>query len=154
MTAVYASGRRHLIFAPTYGMLLICAAVLAGCANPNAGSAGPAAYRSGQGEQIARNGTVISVRAIFLNEERVATHTDASSGSDRSLSQVGGAILGTLSGDTTEDHTGQTDGYEIVVRLDNGEIRSVAQESDVLITLKQRVQVLSGPGATRVSPLL
>jgi outer membrane lipoprotein SlyB len=66
---------------------------------------------------------------------------------------VGGAILGALAGDAVEDRVGKKDGLEITVRLDNGETRVIAQEADVPLLLNQRVQVVSGAGPTRVTPM-
>ena len=147
MPSIFLSDLHH---AKHFCMTLVCVLSLVGCAQnsvPASGSAGerPASSR----EQIARNGVVTNVRAIYLSEERAAQPAGSSA---RSLSQVGGAILGSLAGDTTEEHSGQTDGLEITVRLDNGEIRTITQQSDVSIKLNQRVQVISGSGVTRVVP--
>ncbi len=147
MPSIFLSDPRHT---KCFWMVLVCVLSVVGCAQtstPSSGAAGdrPASSR----EQIARNGIVINVRAIYLSEER-ASQPAGSAG--RSLSQVGGAVLGNLAGDTTEEHSGQTDGFEITVRLDNGEIRTITQQSDVSIKLNQRVQVISGSGVTRVLP--
>ena len=74
-------------------------------------------------------------------------------GTGRTLAVLGGAILGALAGDAVEDRVGKKDGFEITVRLDNGETRVIAQEADVPLVLNQRVQVVSGAGPTRVTPM-
>ena len=144
------SDRRHV---KHFGTLVLCVLVLAGCAKPSVPSAGSEVDRASvsQREEIARNGTVIKVRAIYLTQVRQSPLA-GSTASVRTVSQVGGAILGSLTRDTTEEHAGQTDGFEITVRLDNGEIRTVTQLSDHPIALQQRVQVISGSGVTRVLP--
>ena len=145
------SDRRHV---KHFGTLVLCVLVLAGCAKPGAPTAGSEVVDRAsvsQREEIARNGTVIKVRAIYLTQVRQSP-VAGSTASVRTVSQVGGAILGSLTRDTTEDHAGQTDGFEITVRLDNGEIRTVTQLSDHPIALQQRVQVISGSGVTRVLP--
>lgn len=143
------SDRRHV---KHFGILALCALVLSGCATSSIPPSGSAGERSTSHlEEIARNGTVIKVRAIYLNEERENPRT-APGTSARTLSQVGGSVLGSLAGDTTDEHADQTDGYEITVRLDNGELRTVSQQSDIHIKLNQRVQIISGSGRTRVLP--
>jgi outer membrane lipoprotein SlyB len=135
-----------------FGILVVCALVLAGCAKPGVTPSGSAVERStSQREEIARNGTVIKLRAIYLSQERESSRT-GSTATTRTVAQVGGAVLGSLAGDVIQEHAEQTDGFEITVRLDNGEIRTVSQQSDVHIQLNQRVQVISGSGVTRVVP--
>ena len=142
--------RRHV---KHFSTLFVCVLVLAGCAKPGTPSAGSEVDRASvsQREEIARNGTVIKVRAIYLTQAPLSPSA-GSTASPRTVSLVGGAILGSLTRDTTEEHAGQTDGFEITVRLDNGEIRTVTQLSDPPIALQQRVQVISGSGITRVLP--
>ncbi len=60
--------------------------------------------------------------------------------------------MGALAGNAVENRVGKNSGYEITVRLDNGETRVVAQEADVPVSVGQRVQVISGSGPTRVVP--
>ena len=74
-------------------------------------------------------------------------------GTGRTIATVGGAILGALAGNAVENQVGKNSGYEITVRLDNGETRVVAQEADVPVSVGQRVQVISGSGPTRVTPM-
>ena len=117
-------------------------AVLGGCANRSA-SSGVYSYDQAQREQIVRTGTVTGVRPIVIQN-------DKSSGVGM---LAGGAILGALAGNAVENQVGKNSGYEITVRLDNGETRVVAQEADVPVSVGQRVQVISGSGPTRVTPM-
>ncbi|WP_459616862.1 outer membrane lipoprotein [Bordetella sp. 2513F-2] len=140
-------------------------AVLGGCANRSA-SSGVYSYDQAQREQIVRTGTVTGVRPIVIENDRstgagvvaggalggVAGNT-IGGGTGRAIATVGGAILGAIVGNTVENRVGRTSGYEITVRLDNGETRVVAQEADVPVSVGQRVQVISGGGPTRVTPL-
>lgn len=145
--------------------LAVSVSVLAGCANRSASSS-VYSYDQAQREQIVRTGTVTGVRPITIQNDKstgagligggalggVAGNA-VGGGSGRTIATVGGAILGALAGNAIENQVGKTSGYEITVRLDNGETRVVAQEADVPISVGQRVQVISGAGPTRVAPL-
>jgi outer membrane lipoprotein SlyB len=74
-------------------------------------------------------------------------------GTGRTIATVGGVILGALAGNAVENRAQTNSGLEITVRLDNGETRVVAQEADVPVSVGQRVQVISGAGPTRVTPM-
>ena len=147
------------------GAAVLALAVLGGCANRSA-SSGVYSYDQAQREQIVRTGTVTGVRPITIQDDQstgggllaggalggVAGNA-VGGGSGRTIATVGGAILGALAGNVLENRVGRSSGYEITVRLDNGETRVVAQEADVPISVGQRVQVISGAGPTRVAPM-
>ena len=147
------------------GAAVLALAVLGGCANRSA-SSGVYSYDQAQREQIVRTGTVTGVRPITIQDDQstggglraggalggVAGNA-VGGGSGRAIATVGGAILGALAGNALENRVGRSSGYEITVRLDNGETRVVAQEADVPISVGQRVQVISGAGPTRVAPM-
>ncbi|MFA5610571.1 MAG: glycine zipper 2TM domain-containing protein, partial [Alcaligenes sp.] len=117
--------------------------LLAGCANKSASSS-VYSYGQAQREQIVRLGTVVSVRAVTIQEDQnsgvgtvggaalggVAAST-IGGGRGSILASIGGAILGGLVGNAVENRMGKTQGLEITVQLDNGETRVVAQEADV-----------------------
>jgi outer membrane lipoprotein SlyB len=139
--------------------------LLAGCANKSASSS-VYSYGQAQREQIVRLGTVVSVRAVTIQEDQnsgVGTVGGAALGGVAAssigggrgsiLASIGGAILGGLVGNAVENRMGKTQGLEITVQLDNGETRVVAQEADVSLSAGQRVRMLSGNGPTRVVPL-
>ncbi|MFJ1299717.1 hypothetical protein CEK29_02285 [Bordetella genomosp. 5] len=140
-------------------------AVLSGCANPSA-SANTYSYGQAQREQIVRTGTVTGVRPITIQNDKSSgggmlaggalggvAGNAIGGGTGRTIATVGGVILGALAGNAVENQVGRSSGYEITVRLDNGETRVVAQEADVPVSVGQRVQVVSGAGPTRVTPL-
>ena len=121
-------------------------------------------YDQAQREQIVRTGTVTGVRPIVIQNDKSSgagmlaggalggvAGNAVGGGTGRTIATVGGAILGALAGNAIENSVGKSSGYEITVRLDNGETRVVAQEADVPISVGQRVQVISGAGP-RASP--
>ena len=144
---------------------LAATAMISGCAKPSA-SANVYTYGQTQREQLVRLGMVISIRAIVIQQDQTTgagaiagaavggvAGNAVGQGNGNTLAIVGGAILGALAGNVIEDQVGKRDGYEITVRLDNGEMRVIAQEADVPLTVNQRVQIISGAGPTRVTPL-
>ena len=144
---------------------LVGVTFISGCAQPSA-SSNVYTYSQAQREQVVRVGTVTGVRPI-VNKNDATTGAgmvaggalggvagnSVGGGNGRTLAIVGGAILGALAGNAVEDQTGRRDGLEITVRLDNGEMRVIAQEGDIPIVVGQRVQLVSGAGPTRVTPM-
>lgn len=141
------------------------ATILAGCANQSA-SGNVYTYGQAQREQIQRLGTVVSVRNITIQPESssgVGTVAGAAvggvaassigGGTGRIIASVLGGVAGGLVGNEIEKGTSRKAGYEITVRLDNGETRVVAQEADIALRPGQRVQVISGSGPVRVVPV-
>lgn len=138
---------------------------LAGCANQSA-SSNVYSYGQAQREQIVRMGTVVSTRAVVIQNENPSgiggvaggalggvAASSIGGGRGQVLATIGGALLGGLAGNAIENRVGNTQGLEITVRLDNGETRVVAQAADIQFTSGQRVRLLSGNGPTRVVPL-
>jgi outer membrane lipoprotein SlyB len=145
--------------------ILSSVALISGCAKPSA-SANVYTYGQAQRDQVVRNGTIVGVRPITLQNDRTSgagvvaggavggvIGSTVGGGTGRTLAVLGGAILGALAGDAVEERVGKKDGLEITVRLDNGETRVIAQEADVPLVVNQRVQVVSGAGPTRVTPV-
>jgi outer membrane lipoprotein SlyB len=139
--------------------------VLAGCAN-NSASSSVYSYGQAQREQIVRTGTIVAMRPITIQNDRTSgaglvgggvlggvAGSGIGRGSGNALATVGGAILGAVAGNAIENQVGRTSGFEITVRLDNGETRVIAQEADQPLGVGQRVQVISGAGPTRVAPM-
>mgnify|MGYP001216196220 CR=1 FL=1 len=62
-----------------------------------------------------------------------------------------GAVAGGRAGAAAEEGLTRKQGMEITVRLDNGSLIAVVQEADQQFAPGDRVRVLSGGGATRVS---
>lgn len=138
---------------------------LSGCSTPSA-SSNVYSYDQAQSEQIVRNGTVTKVRPIVIQKDKSSgagmiaggalggvAGSAVGGGTGRDLAIVGGAILGALVGEQVEQGVGKTNGLEITVQLDNGETRVIAQAADVPLSVGQRVQVISGTGVTRVTPM-
>ncbi len=67
------------------------------------------------------------------------------------LGAVGGAILGGFAGDAAQQGLTSQQGYEYIVRLDNGNTVSTTQGTDVLLNPGQRCQIIFGNKA-RVIP--
>lgn len=141
------------------------AAVLAGCAHDTASSS-VYSYGQAQREQVVRLGTVQSVRPVTIQQDRTSgagvvaggalggvAGSGIGGGRGQVLAAIGGGLLGAYAGDKIEHAAGKTRGLEIVVLLDNGETRVVAQADDVPISVGQRVRMISGGGPTRVVPM-
>ncbi|GAA5233671.1 glycine zipper 2TM domain-containing protein [Verticiella sediminum] len=152
-------GGRAMVAAVVLG-----AVTLAGCANQSA-SGNVYSFGQAQREQVSRAGTVLNVRNITIQpEQSTGAGTVAGAalgglagnqiggGSGRTIATVVGGLAGALAGTQAERGLEKRAGYEITVRLDNGEVRVVAQEADVQLYAGQRVQVISGSGTTRVIP--
>ena len=60
------------------------------------------------------------------------------------LGAVGGALLGGYAGDKAQDALSSQTGYEYVVRLDNGQVMTLTQGTDVLLSPGQRCMILLG----------
>jgi outer membrane lipoprotein SlyB len=72
-------------------------------------------------------------------------------GSGRAIGAVGGAILGGLAGAAVEKDLTTTQGVELEVELDNGELLAIVQEKDAEYRVGDRVRVLrDAHGAARV----
>lgn len=159
-SSVLRAGRGMAIAA-----LVASAAVLAGCAHDTASSS-VYSYGQAQREQVVRLGTVQSVRPVTIQQDRTSgagvvaggalggvAGSGVGGGRGQVLAAIGGGLLGAYAGDRIEQAAGKTRGLEIVVLLDNGETRVVAQADDVPLSVGQRVRMISGGGPTRVVPM-
>jgi outer membrane lipoprotein SlyB len=141
--------------------LLTCSATLSGCAPSLSGDV----YSRDQvrQQQSVRMGVVEAVRQVQIEGTRSSVGPTAgaviggiagsSAGSGRG-SQVGavvGAVAGGVLGQGAEQAATRKQGLEITVRLDNGQTIAVVQEADVMYSPGDRVRILSGSGATRVT---
>jgi outer membrane lipoprotein SlyB len=139
----------------------LAALVLGGCAYP----AGSRDYRGYQvmGEQSVRFGVVESVRDVRINpgDTGVGTATGAmlggiagstvGGGNGQVAGAIGGALLGGLIGNSIEKDANTRAGVEVTVLLDSGKYVSIVQEADEAFRPGDRVRILSGRGATRVT---
>ena len=147
-----------------YALLLalpLTAAGIAGCASDidsNYYSTGPV----GQVSQ-AQGCTVVSVRPIKVSTQNgagtaiggiaggIAGSQIGGGNTAHLLGAVGGAILGGFAGNAAQEGLTSQQGYEYIVRLDNGNSVSTTQGADVLLNPGQRCQIIFGNPA-RIIP--
>lgn len=143
--------------------LAVCAVVaLGGCAQRGLGG-GDYTRSQVRGEQTVRMGVVESVREVRIdgNDSGVGTATGAvlggiagsevGKGRGSVAGAVAGAVVGGIIGQSIEKSNSDRRGIEVTVKLDGGKIIAVTQEADEVLRVGDRVRVLSGQGATRVS---
>jgi len=134
---------------------------LAGCAPSLSGNV----YSRDQArnEQSVRLGVVESVREVRIEGTRSGVGATAGaviggiagsnigSGRGSQIGSVVGAVAGGVAGQAGEQAaTGKT-GLEITVRLDSGQLIAVVQEADEAFRPGERVRILRGSSATRVT---
>ena len=141
---------------------LAFAGILAGCATPPESGSVYSAYQT-QNEQTVRLGTVESVRNVTIANPDSGTGTVAGAalgglggsqiGSGNGSAAVGilGAVAGGIIGNRLENKANNRPGFEITVRLENGELRSVTQLADEMFRPGERVRLLSNGYTTRVT---
>lgn len=145
----------------TVTLLAVTLAVLGGCASGTGGKD----YSRDQTRAVqeVQMGVVESVREV--NIEGTKTPIGAGAGAvvgGVAGSTVGGgrgsivgatlgAVLGGLGGAATEEAVTRQKGVEITVKLDSGRMIAVTQAADEEFRVGDRVRILSGGGATRVS---
>jgi len=139
-----------------------CTLLVSGCAtNSSSGSV----YSSGQtrNEQTVRFATVESIREVTIE----GTHgpvgavaggaiggvagSNVGGGKGSTIGSILGAVAGGVAGQAIERRVTEKKGLEITVRLENGELRAITQESDEVFRVGERVRLLSGSGTTRVT---
>ena len=140
---------------------LSAAVVLSGCAGSQSGSA----YSRSQtrGEMQVRMGVIESVRTVIIEGTQSGVGvvaggvvggiagSNVGQGRGSTVGSVLGAVLGGVAGQAIEEQTSKKDGLEITIKLDSGQLIAVTQEADEQFRAGERVRVLSGSGATRVS---
>lgn len=133
---------------------------LAGCASQSG-----SAYSRSQtrGEMTVRMGVVESVRQVTIEGTQspvgaiaggvvggvAGSNIGGSKGS--TIGSVLGAVAGGVAGQAIEEQVTKKKGLEITIKLDSGQMIAVTQEADESFHPGERVRVLSGQGATRVS---
>lgn len=137
-------------------------AALAGCASPPQ-SGREYSYYQAQGEQTVRMGVVESVRDVVIVNPESGGGTMAGaalgglggsvagSGNGSAAMAIVGAVAGGLIGNRVEANANRKPGFEITVKLDNGELRAVTQLADEMFRAGERVRLLSNGVTTRVS---
>lgn len=147
-----------------YALLLalpLTAAGIAGCANDIDSNY----YSTGSVGQVsqAQGCTVVSVRPIKVSTQNgagtaiggiaggIAGSQIGGGNTAHLLGAVGGAILGGFAGNAAQEGLTSQQGYEYIVRLDNGNTVSTTQGADVLLNPGQRCQIIFGNPA-RIIP--
>jgi len=141
---------------------LVLAGILAGCATPPESGNVYNAYQT-MNEQSVRMGTVESVRNVTIANPDSGTGTVAGAalgglggsqiGHGNGSAAVGilGAVAGGIIGNRIENQANNRPGFEITVRLDNGEMRAITQLADEAFRPGERVRLLSNGYNTRVT---
>lgn len=132
-------------------LMLAATAVLSGCANT-----GPSQNYGYSQPESATYGTIDSIQAV-----QGASQTSGAgavvggiagallgntigSGSGRTAATVAGAVAGGVVGNQVEGRQQHAQNYQINVRLDNGQFRSVVQDSIYDLNPGNRVRVIDG----------
>jgi outer membrane lipoprotein SlyB len=144
-----------------FAMAAVTTLALTGCAGSQSG----AAYSRAQtrGEMHVRMGVVESVRQATIEGTQSGVGVVAGGvvggiagsnlghGKGSTVGSVLGAVLGGVAGQAIEEKTTKKEGLEITIKLDSGQFIAITQEADEQFRVGERVRVLSGSGATRVS---
>jgi len=138
-------------------------ALVAGCASPGLGG-GNYTRSQVRGEQTVRLGVVESVRDVVIDARDTGTGTLAGAalggiagstvgGGHRAnaAGAIAGAVVGGIIGNAVEKGNNDRRGVEVTVRLEGGRLIAITQEKDEEFRVGDRVRILSGQGATRVS---
>jgi outer membrane lipoprotein SlyB len=148
----------------TLAVIAAGALALGGCAAPQGyASSGTYAGYQAMGEQTVRFGVVESVRDVKIQagETGVGVAGGAAlgsvagstvgGGSGQIAGAIGGAILGGIIGQQVERQANERPGLEVTVLLDSGQYVAIVQEPNEMFRAGDRVRILSGRGATRVT---
>jgi len=142
-------------------ILLVGLLLLSGCMESRSGNV----YTRDQARtsHSVNYGTILRVELVTIEGSQSGAGTLAGgamggvlgsavgSGSGRAIATVGGAILGGVAGSAAEKGLTTTQGVELEVELDNGELLVVVQENDNVYRVGDRVRVLrDSKGTTRV----
>jgi outer membrane lipoprotein SlyB len=140
---------------------LLMALTLTACASSRSGDV----YTRDQARQemIVRTGIIESVREVQMEGTNSGVGTIAGAaiggvagshvggGSGQIVGAIFGAVLGGMAGSAIEESTTKKNALEITIKLDGGQLISVVQEAGESFLPGDRVRVLSGGGATRVT---
>ena len=140
---------------------LLAAIILAGCASSRSGST----YSRDQARQEMniRLGVVESVREVTMEGTKSGAGTFAGAaiggvagsniggGKGQIVGAILGAVAGGMAGSAIEENVTRKNALEITVRLESGQLVAVVQEGDEQFHPGEKVRILSGSGATRVT---
>ncbi len=144
-------------------LALIATLVFSGCSTPGVGGRDYTA-RQVRGEQTVRLGTVESLREVRIQPGKpgavgvlggavagAAVGHAMGQGGGNSAATALGALAGAVAGEAVQNQAETQNGIEITLRLDSGYVIAVTQGADEKFQVGERVQVLGGGGATRVT---
>lgn len=147
---------RHIALA-TLSMIAI---LLSGCASQSAN-----VYSRDQAlhEMTVRMGVVESARAITIDGTKSPIGAGAGAaiggiagsgmggGRGSDVGSIIGAVAGGVAGAAIENSATRQNGLEITIKLDDGKYIAITQAADEVFKPGERVRILSGGGATRVT---
>jgi len=145
---------------PVFALTL--SVLLAGCMSTPQSASVYSSYQT-QNEQSVRTGTVESVRNVTIANPDSGTGaltgaalgglagSQAGSGNGSAAVGILGALAGGLLGQRLETKANNRPGFEITVKLDNGELRAITQEADEMFRPGERVRLLTNGYTTRVT---
>ena len=140
----------------------VLAAGVSGCATPT-NSSSVYGGNQVQREQIVRLGVIESVRQVAIQHQDSGVGTLAGAGvggvagsaigagRGSIVGAIVGAVAGGIAGNAIENSADRRPGYELTVRLDNGEMRAIVQAADEYFQPGDRVRILSRGGISRVT---
>jgi len=142
-------------------VLLAASLILGGCAS----SMSSDSYTRGQArkESIVKNGTVESVRPVTIEGTKTPIGALAGAGvggilgstighnTGSAIAAIIGGVAGGFGGSAAEEAITRQQGLEIIVKLDSGTTVAVTQKADKEFKPGERVHVISGGGASRVT---
>ncbi|WP_067864190.1 outer membrane lipoprotein [Neptuniibacter marinus] len=147
----------------TIAAALACSLALTGCVNSLSGDT----YSRSEARQVqqVQYGVVQSAQPVVIEGTNSVVGAGAGAvvggvvgsnvggGKGKTIATVLGAVAGGLAGKSAEESLTQTQGQEVTVRLDNGNIISVVQEvaDGPMFRSGDRVRVLTGSGSARVT---
>ena len=143
----------------------LCAVILAGLAAGCAPSYSPTTYSANAVQQANKveRAVVIGFRQVQISATGtvgavtggaaggVLGSQSGSFGINSALGAVGGTAIGSLLGTSVEHLTGDTKGWEYIVRKPDGEMLSVTQREEAPIPVGQKVLVITGSQARVVA---
>jgi outer membrane lipoprotein SlyB len=137
--------------------LALVTGLLAGCA----GDYSPNTYASNAVQLANRveSGIVVGYREVAISAKgNIGAVSGGAAGgilgaqyADSALAALGGSTVGAIVGTTLDHATGDTQGWEYIVRKGSGDMLSVTQREKKPLVLGQKVLVIMGPQA-RVIP--
>lgn len=140
--------------------IMLAVLAMAGCASQSAST-----YSREQAlqEMNVRMGVVESVRPVTIAGTKSPIGAGAGAavggiagstvgqGRGSNVGAIVGAVAGGVAGASMEEAATKQNGIEITLRLDNGTYIAVTQVADEVFNPGERVRILSGGGATRVT---